>query len=133
MMRRDWGETIDDLAQLSPQNYAPNFQQWVAHWADMPVDAHMLVAMMAPRPAFITGGTEDQWSDPIGVFWTGVHASPVYELLGKKGVGVKTPPAPNVFTGGDLLFYNHVGGHITTPEESAKYLELVKTHFSVKK
>ena len=36
-MRRDWGETLDDLAQLSPQNYADNFQMWVAHWSEMPV------------------------------------------------------------------------------------------------
>jgi hypothetical protein len=132
MMRRDWGETIDDIAQLSPQNYNDNFQMWVAHWQEMPVDAHMLVAMMAPRPVFITGGTEDQWSDPVGVFWSGYHASPVYKLLGRKAIEISSPPPPNVFLDGDLTFYNHIGGHITTPEEAAKYLELVKTFFSVK-
>ena len=87
MMRHDWGETIDDLAQLSPQNYAANFQYWVAHWNEMPVDAHMLVALMAPRPAFITGGTEDQWSDPVGVFWTGFHASPASRAPRQEGPG----------------------------------------------
>ncbi len=131
MMRRDWGETLDDLAQLSPQNYAENFQMWVRHWDEMPADAHMLVALMAPRPLFITGGTEDQWSDPVGVFWSGFYATPVYTLLGKKGLSGTEPPQPNVFLDGDLTFYNHIGGHITTPEESAKYLELAKKHFKV--
>ena len=130
MMRRDWGETIDDLAQLSPQNYAENFQNWVGHWNEMPIDAHMLVALMAPRPAFITGGTQDQWSDPVVVFWSGFYAGPVYKLLGKQELGATQPPAPNVFLGGDdLVFYNHVGGHITTPEETDKFLAMAKRHF----
>jgi hypothetical protein len=132
MMRRDWGETIDDLAQLSPQNYAEHFQYWVSRWSEMPIDAHMLVALMAPRPVFITGGTEDQWSDPVGVFWAGRHASPVYRLLGKRAIDIAAPPLPNTFVGHDLVFYNHVGGHITTPEETAKYLEMVKTFFRAK-
>ena len=132
LMRRDWGETIDDIGQLSPQNYCANFQKWIGHWHAMPVDSHMLVALMAPRPLFMTGGTDDQWSDPVGVFWAGVFASPVYELLGKRGLGTRDVPKPNQFTGGDLLFYNHIGGHVTTAEEAAKYLELVKTHFKVK-
>jgi hypothetical protein len=132
LMRRDWGETIDDIGQLSPQNYCPNFIKWLGNWQAMPVDAHMLIALMAPRPAFVTGGTDDQWSDPVGVFWAAKFASPVYQLLGKKAIDLDAPPAPNTFVGGDLLFYNHIGGHITTPEESAKYLELAKQHFKVK-
>lgn len=132
MMRHDWGETIDDLAQLSPQNYNENFQKWVAHWDEMPVDAHMLVALMAPRPLFITGGTQDQWSDPVGVFWSGYFGGPVYRLLGKKDLGASEPPAPNVFLEGDLVFYNHIGGHITTAEETAKYYKLIGKYFKVK-
>jgi len=41
-------------------------------------------------------------------------------------------PAPNTFVGGDLLFYNPLGGHVTTGEESAKCLELAKKYFQVK-
>lgn len=132
LMRHDWGETIDDIGQLSPQNYCENFQKWIGNWAAMPVDSHMLVALMAPRPLFISGGTDDQWSDPVGVYWAGFFASPVYKLLGKQAIDTHEPPQPNNFVGGDLLFYNHIGGHITTPEESAKYLELAKKYFKVK-
>jgi hypothetical protein len=98
----------------------------------MPVDAHMLVALMAPRPLFITGGTEDQWSDPVGVFWTGFFGGPVYKLLGKKDLGATEPPKPNVFLEGDLVFYNHIGGHRTMPEETDKYYELLARHFKIK-
>ena len=71
---------------------------------------------MAPRPVFITGGTQDQWSDPIGVFWAGYYGSPVYTLLGKRGFIVSQPPAPGTWLDGDVTYLNHVGGHVTTAE-----------------
>ena len=60
----------------------------------------------------ITGGTQDQWADPKGEFLACVAASPVYELLGKKGPGVTEMPAPDTaLTDGDLAFREHIGGH----------------------
>ena len=71
LARRDWGETVDDMAQNFPWQFAGNFQKWPGRWNDMPVDAHMLIALSAPRPVFITGGTTDQWADPKGKFLAG--------------------------------------------------------------
>ena len=68
LARRDWGETVDDMAQNFAWQFAPALQQWAGRWNDMPVDAHMLIALSAPRPVFITGGTADQWADPVGMF-----------------------------------------------------------------
>ena len=131
MARHDWGETIDDVAQLSPQNYCENMQYWVSHYDEMPFDAHFLVALVAPRALLITGGTGDQWSDPVGVFWAGHYASEVYKLFGEKGYYNTEPPEPDTFIGDKLTFYNHVGGHMSTAAENAKYLEMQKKYMKV--
>jgi hypothetical protein len=132
MARHDWGETIDDVAQLSPQNYCNNLQYWVSRYNDMPFDAHFLIALMAPRPLLATGGTQDLWSDPVGAFWSVYYASPVYQLLGEKGIDAKEPPAPDTFIGeGTLVFHDHVGGHMPMASENAKYAELQKKYMKV--
>ena len=70
------------------------------------------MALVAPRPLFVTGGTKDQWADPHGEFLAAVAAGPVYRLLGKKDLGTAAMPAPDAgLTDGDLAFRYHEGGH----------------------
>jgi hypothetical protein len=83
------------------------------------VDAHQLVALCAPRPVFISSGSpkvEGQWIDANGMFLGAAHASPVYTLLGKKGLGtMEMPPLGTGILDGDLTFRQHEGGHTTGP------------------
>ena len=88
LIRRDWGETLDDMAQNFPWQFAGNLQKWVGKWNDLPVDQHLLIALCAPRPVYVNGGLTDQWSDPKGEFLALVAAGPVYRLLGAKDLGV---------------------------------------------
>ena len=68
-----------------------------------------------PRPVFITGGTMDQHTDAKGMFLAGALASPVYELLGKKGLGTtEMPPADTALITGDIGYRMHTGGHTPT-------------------
>ena len=113
--RRDYGETIDDMAQNFPWQFAGNLQKYAGHWNDMPVDTHMLISLIAPRPLLITGGTGDQWSDPKGEFLGEVAAGPVYRLVGAKDLGTTTWPAPeSPVVSGDLAYYYHTGPHAIT-------------------
>jgi hypothetical protein len=111
--KRNWGETIDDIAGIETYHWmAGSFLKYAGNWSEMPVDAHELIALVAPRPIFITGGTDDQWADPYGEFLACVGADPVYRLLGVKGLGTQNMPAPNVsLISGELAFRNHIGGH----------------------
>jgi hypothetical protein len=130
LARRDWGETVDDMAQNFPWQFAGNFQKWVGRWNEMPVDAHMLVALSAPRPVFVTGGTTDQWADPVGMFQAHVAAGPVYRLLGEKDLGVTSlPPLDTPITAGDLGWHYHTGGHSATPADWKAFLEFVAKYF----
>ncbi len=116
--KRNYGETIDNVAGSGEYHWmAPNFIKYGGQWEAMPVDAHELMALVAPRPLFITGGTKDSWADPKGEFLACVAASPVYALVGKKGVGTTEMPAPDVsLIAGDLAFRDHEGGHTDAPD-----------------
>jgi hypothetical protein len=130
LARRDWGETVDDMAQNFPWQFAGNFQKWVGRWNDMPVDAHMLIALSAPRPVFITGGTTDQWADPVGEFLAEVAAGPVYRLLGRKDLGVtKATPLDSPVTSGDLEWHYHTGGHAATQADWSAFLQFLAKYF----
>jgi hypothetical protein len=130
LARRDWGETVDDMAQNFSYQFAGNFQKYAGHWNDMPVDAHMLIALSAPRPVFITGGTQDQWADPVGEFKAGVAAGPVYKLLGKNDLGTtELPPLDTPLTKGDIGWHYHTGGHMATAADWKAFLDFVGKYF----
>jgi hypothetical protein len=130
LARRDWGETVDDMAQNFGWQFAGNFQKWSGRWKDMPVDAHMVIALSAPRPVFITGGTTDQWADPVGEFLAIVAAGPVYRLLGKQDLGVTAlPPLDTPVTSGDLGWHYHTGGHTATLADWTAFLQFLSKYF----
>ena len=130
LARRDWGETVDDMAQNFSWQFSESFQQWVGRWSEMPVDAHSLISLIAPRPLFVTGGTGDQWADPKGEFLAMVAAGPVYRLLGARDLGTTSFPAADTpVIAGDLGFNMHTGGHTATPGEWALFVEFLSRAF----
>jgi hypothetical protein len=129
LSRRDYGETVDDMAANFPWWFAGNFQKYAGHWNDMPVDAHLLIALNAPRPVFITGGTQDQWADPRGEFLAAVAAGPVYRLLGKKDLGTTDgPPLDMPLLTGDLGFLYHTGAHTIAPADWSAFFTFAEKY-----
>lgn len=128
--KRSWGENIDNVAGSGEYHWmAGNFLKYGGHWDQMPVDSHELMALIAPRPLFITGGTKDQWADPHGEFLACVGADPVYRLLGARGVGTTEMPQPDVsLVSGELAFRYHEGGH-TDLLDWPVFLEFAKKYF----
>ena len=129
LARRDFGETVDDMAANYGYQFAGNFQKYPGHWNDLPVDTHMLIALSAPRPVFITGGTLDQWSDPKGEFLGEVAAGPVYRLVGAHDLGTTMlPPLDTPLISGDLGFLYHTGGHTIAPGDWMAFLDFADRH-----
>jgi hypothetical protein len=134
LARRDYGETVDDMAANFGYQFAGNFQKYAGHWNDMPVDAHMLIALNAPRPVFITGGTQDQWADPRGEFLAEVAAGPVYRLLGQTDLGTSEMPAVDTpLIAGRLGFHYHTGGHTITASDWKAFLDFADRHLQSKR
>jgi hypothetical protein len=130
LIRRDWGETLDDMAQNFPWQFAGNLQKYVGKWNDLPVDQHMLIALCAPRPVYVNGGLTDQWSDPKGEFLAMVAAGPVYRLLGKTDLGVTELPALDApVASGELAFHYHSGGHMAVPADWTAFFAFADRHF----
>jgi hypothetical protein len=130
LSRRNYGETIAHLTAPSryPYQFARNYGKYAAKVDEMPVDAHMLIALIAPRPLFLQTGSEDGWSDPKGEFLAAVAAEPVYKLLGKTGVGVTEMPAAGALVGQTVEYRMHAGGHGTMPGDWEYFLRFLQKH-----
>lgn len=121
IMRRFYGEQVENVASSSEYHWmAGNYIKYAGPFTpnDMPVDAHELIALCAPRPVFISVGSpkvEGRWVDDFGMFLGGVHAGPVYKLLGKQDLGTKEFPEMETFLNSDIAFRQHSGGHTAGP------------------
>jgi hypothetical protein len=122
ILRRVFGEQVENLASSAEYHwFAGNFIKYAGPLSlnDLPVDAHELVALCAPRPVFISSGSpkvEGNWVDGKGMFLGGVYAGPVYTLLGKKDLGTsEQPPIETGLLKGDIAWRQHSGGHTTGP------------------
>jgi len=109
--RNNYGEMVENVAGTSEYHWmAGNYLKYAGPLTpnDLPVDAHELVALCAPRPVFISAGTVekgDGWVDAKGMFLAGAHAGPVYKLLGKKDLGtLEFPPLETGLLAGDIAF-----------------------------
>ncbi len=134
LSRRDYGETIAHLVAPSryPYQFCANYQKWAKDVNDMPMDAHMLVALMAPRPVLLQTGSTDGWSDPKGEFLAAVAAAPVYKLFGKQGLETNQwPPAGQAILH-DIGYLMHEGGHGTAPSDWPVFLKFMQMHFQGK-
>ena len=133
--RRNWGEAVENLTATGEYHWmAGNFLKYGAAEAtfgarnagDLPVDAHELIALCAPRPTFISYGVPEKgdarWLDQQGSYMATVAAGPVFRLLGAKDLGItedyhsaKMPPVNAGLLDGQLAWRQHDGGHTDAP------------------
>ncbi|HKO14042.1 MAG TPA: hypothetical protein VJV22_18885, partial [Acidobacteriaceae bacterium] len=130
LSHRDYGETIAHLTAPSryPYQFAANYAKYAGFPDNAPFDAHMLLALIAPRPVLLQTGNKDFWSDPKGEFLAAVAAGPVYKMLGKDGLDTDVWPAAGQPILHDIGYTMHEGGHGMVPSDWNVYLEFMKMH-----
>ena len=124
------GENLDNMTTRYLYQFSEGFARYHKRWNDLPVDSHMLLSLIAPRPLLLNTGSEDQWSDPRGEFLAAQAASPVYELFGKKGLaGEQQPPLDKPILH-DLAFHEHTGRHAILATDWKVFLDFADRHLA---
>jgi hypothetical protein len=129
LSRRLYGETIADLNRAFPHWFCANYRRYDGDAASLPVDQHMLLALVAPRPLYVASATEDRWADPLGEFLAAKAAEPVYRLFGLAGLGVERQPSPDTPVGQTIGYHLRTGPHDLTPWDWERYLDFADRHF----
>jgi len=129
LSHRYFGEDFAWIDLWNPHWTIPVFKRYVQHDAEIPVDQNQLIGCIAPRLAYITSATADEYADPHGEFLSGNKASPFYRLFGSEGIGTDRMPAPGIALKGDIGYYLRAGEHNICPENWSALLDYADFHW----
>ena len=134
LWRRKSGETLKKMVTRFPYWLCRNAQKFVEQEDDLPVDQHMLLACIAPRPVYVHSGVKDTWADGRGEYLSAYHASEVYRLLGKKGIeSEKSPEVGKAVMDGEVGYHIRNGGHSIEEGDWEKFIQFASKHLKESK
>ena len=129
LWRRKSGETLKKMVTRFPYWLCRNAWKFVEQEDDLPVDQHMLLALIAPRAVYVASGVEDTWADSRGEYLSAYHASEVYRLLGKKGLTSEESPAVGqAITNSDVGYHVRAGGHSVELYDWRRFMDFADYH-----
>ena len=134
LWRRKSGETLKKMVTRFPYWLCRNAWKFIEQEDDLPVDQHMLLACIAPRPVYVHSGVEDTWADGRGEYLSAFHASEVYRLLGKKGLeSEESPPVGKAIIESEVGYHIRDGGHSIDGFNWQRFMDFADYHLQPKK
>ncbi|UYQ95857.1 prolyl oligopeptidase family serine peptidase [Chitinophaga horti] len=133
LARRKYGETVSLINKQFGYWFNDNYKKYSNNVEQLPVDQHMLFALLAPRPVYSTNAVEDRWADPRGSYLSLVNALPAYQLYDKRVTLPAEPPAVNSPVIRSKLGYHfREGKHDLNVYDWEKVIMFANYHYSKK-
>jgi hypothetical protein len=129
LSKRWYGETVKIINEKFPHWFGARYKTYGDNTDSLPVDGHMLLALIAPRPLYVASAEGDTWSDPKGEFLGAREAGRVYALFGKKGIDQNNFPALHKPVGHTVRYHVRAGKHDVTAYDWEQYLRFAKDHW----
>ena len=124
LSRNGKGESLRDITTTFPHWFCTKYATYAGKVGELPIDQHMLLALVAPRLLYVASATEDQWADPEGEFLSARLAEPVYKLYDRKGLGTrKMPPPDTPVQGGSIGYHLRTGKHDITVYDWERFMD----------